>query len=194
MAVKPTIQIGHPALKAKNKQITDYSHPHLKQLITDLTDSMHAAGLIGMAAPQIAVNFQVFITEPRQTNARSKDQSDQLRIYINPRLVKFSREQTTIFEGCGSVLNGQLFGPVVRPKVATVEAFDENGQKFRFTADGILGRVIQHEFDHMNGVEFLEKVSDYKQMMVLKHYITQIKNQPQYKKASQITLKRLTRL
>jgi len=194
MAVKPTIQIGHPALKAKNQKITDFSDPHLKQLITDLTDSMHEAGLIGMAAPQIAANFQVFITEPRQTNARPKDQSDQLRVFINPSLIKLSDEQITIFEGCGSVLHGQLFGPVVRPKVVTVEAFDENGQKFRFTADGILGRVIQHEFDHMIGVEFLEKVSDYKQMMILEHYITQIKDQPQSKKASQITLKRFTRL
>jgi len=194
MAVKPTIQIGHPALKAKNQEITDFSDPKLKQLITDLTDSMHTAGLIGMAAPQIAANFQVFITEPRQTNARPKDQSDQLRVFINPRLVKLSKEQITIFEGCGSVLNGQLFGPVIRPKVVTVEAFDEHGQKFRFTADGILGRVIQHEFDHMIGVEFLEKVSDYKQMMSVDHYISQIKDQPQYKNASQITLKRFIKL
>lgn len=189
MAVRKTIQIGHPALKSKNKIITNFKDPKIKQLIQDLKDSMYEAGLIGMAAPQIAENYQVFITEPRQTDTRPKDQADELRTFINPKIVDMSQEEVIIYEGCGSVLNGQLFGPVKRPKTITIEAYDEEGNKFRFASDGILGRVIQHEYDHMNGIEFLEKISDYKQLMTVEHYLEQIKNDPKHIKASKITIK-----
>lgn len=191
MAVRETIQIGHPALKAKNKKIVDFSDPKLQQLIQDLTDSMTAAGLIGMAAPQIAENYQVFITEPRETTTRPKEQADELRVFINPKIVAQSKEEVIIYEGCGSVLNGQLFGPVSRPRQITIEAFNLAGKKFRFTADGILGRVIQHEYDHMFGVEFLEKVSDYKKLLTDKYYVERIKSDPEHMEASKITVKRV---
>lgn len=190
MPIKKTIQIGHPALKAKNTKITNFNDPKLKKLIQTLTDSMHNAKLIGMAAPQIAENFQVFITEPRETNARPKDQADELRVFINPKIIKQSKKEVIIYEGCGSVLNGQLFGPVKRPQTITIEAFNEKGELFHFTADGILGRVIQHEYDHMIGIEFLEKITDYKKMMTLEHYLEQIKDDPINMEASKITIKK----
>lgn len=188
MAVRTTIQIGHPALKAANQQIQDFANPKLKQLIKDLADTMRDNELIGIAAPQIAENFEVFVTEPRETKTRTADQADVFRVYINPVLVATSKEESLIYEGCGSVLNGQLFGPVVRPRQITIEAFDELGKKFRLTTDGILARVIQHEYDHLHGIEFLEKVSDYKQMMTYDYYVQTIKNQPQHLRASKITI------
>lgn len=189
MSVRPTLQIGHPALKANNKKIIDFFDPKLKTLITDLVETMRDAGLIGIAAPQIGENFNVFITEPRETKTRSKDQADEMRIYINPRIVKRSSEEIIIYEGCGSVMNAQLFGPVSRPRTVTIEAFDLDGNQFRFSADGILGRVIQHEYDHLEGIEFLEKVSDYKKLMNLEHYLDQIKNDSENLKNSLITVK-----
>lgn len=131
----------------------------------------------------------LFITETRETKTRSKDQSDELRIYINPKIVETSKEEVIIYEGCGSVLNGQLFGPVKRPRTITIEAFSRDGKKFRFTADGILGRVIQHEYDHLQGIEFLEKVYDYKKLMTVEHYLDQIKNNPDHNRASIISIK-----
>lgn len=190
MPVRKTIQIGHPALKAENKKITNFEDPKLKSLVDDLVDTMRDAGLIGIAAPQIAENFKIFVTEPRETKTRSKDQVDELRIYINPKIVDESDEKVIIYEGCGSVLNGQLFGPVSRPQTITIEAFDLEGKKFRFTADGILGRVIQHEHDHLQGIEFLEKISDYQKMMTVEHYLEQIKPDPKHIKASTITVKK----
>ena len=142
MAVRATIQIGHPALKAPNQEITDFSAPELVQLVEDLRDTMRATGLIGIAAPQIGENFKVFVTEPRETNTRPADQADELRVYINPKIVYQSEEKVVIWEGCGSVLNAKLFGPVERSKVVEVEASDVTGGKFRFKADGILGRGI----------------------------------------------------
>ena len=161
MAIRTTIQLGHPALKAENNIVTDFADPTLTQLIIDLKDSMYKVKLIGMAAPQIAENYMVFITEPRETEYRPADQADEFRVYINPKIIWESDEKITIWEACGSVTEVNIFGPVVRSKVVEVEAFNQQGIKFRFKADGILGRVIQHEMDHLLGVEFIEKVQDY---------------------------------
>lgn len=161
----------------------------LKTVIDNLVDSMRQNKLVGMAAPQIGENLTVFVTEPRETPTRPKDQTDELRIYINPTITYFSPKQIILFEGCGSVLNGQLFGPVKRPKIITIQAKNQQGKQFELTCDGILARVIQHEYDHLFGIEFLEKISDYKQMMTVEFYIQNIKPNPEHIKDSTITQK-----
>ncbi len=186
MAVQDTIQIGHPALKAKNKKIANFSSKKLQQLITDLKDTMISNNLIGMAAPQIAQNFQVFVTQPRKTQSRP-DAQDEFRVYINPIITHYSKKTNCIYEGCGSVLHGQLFGPVIRPQTITIEAFDEAGRKFRLACDGILARVIQHEYDHLRGIEFLEKISDYRKMMTGDYYRERIRDRKDQIEAARIT-------
>ncbi|MFA6250344.1 MAG: peptide deformylase [Candidatus Shapirobacteria bacterium] len=194
MAIKPTLQIGDPRLKAENKPVKDFDDPVVKQVIQDLVDTMHQNELIGMAAQQIGENWKIFVTEPRETKTRPADQADELRVYINPVIVESSNEENVIYEGCGSVLNGALFGPVKRPKEITVEAFDQNGNKFRLTCDGILARVIQHEYDHLLGIEFTEKVLDYKKLMTADYYRETIKMSPEQIEASKITKKVATKL
>jgi len=189
VSIRNTIQIGDPRLKAVNKVIDNFNDPTVKRVIQDLVDTMHQNGLIGMAAPQIGENWKIFVTEPRETENRPADQADELRIYINPKITIFSIDENVIYEGCGSVLNGSLFGPVKRPKEITIEAFDQNGNKFRLTCDGILARVVQHEYDHMFGIEFTEKVSDYKKLMNAEFYQETIKMSPEQIEASKITKK-----
>lgn len=190
MATRDTIQIGDPRLKSPNKKIVNFKDPKLHKLIQDLKDTMYKNSLIGIAAPKIGENYQAFITEPRETESRPASEADDFRVYINPAIVDQSKEQIVIWEACGSVLNGQLFGPVKRPVTITVEASDLNGQRFRFTANGILGRVIQHEQDHMNGIEFTEKVENYKQLMTKEHYLAQIRNLPNQIQAQKTTTKK----
>ena len=187
MAVKKVIQAGHPSLKKKNKQIVNFKSPKLKLLQKDLIDIMHKAGLIGIAAPQIADNYLVFVTHPRNTKSRKLGRTDKLRIYHNPKITLKSQKESIIYEGCGSIVKGDLFGPVSRPKEIEVEALDENGQKFRLKCDGILARVIQHEYDHLMGIEFIEKVTDYRKVMVGKYYKEKIRNSKLQKQNSLIT-------
>lgn len=194
MAVRETLQIGDKRLKAENKTVKNPKDPKIKKLIQDLRDTMEDAGLIGIAAPQIGENYKLFVTEPRETKTRTADQADEFRVYINPEIIEESKEKIIIFEGCGSVLKGQLFGPVSRPKWITIRATDANGQEFEFTADGILGRVIQHEYDHLNGLEFTEKISDYKQLMTAEHYVEQIKFQDWHQENSKITVKEFRKI
>jgi len=187
--VKKSLQAGDPRLKAENFLVTDFNDPKVLQVITDLVESMRNGELVGMAAPQIGENYQIFVTEPRETPTRTADQADELRIFINPKIVFSSEKKSLIYEGCGSFAHGTLFGPVVRPKEITVEAFDKNGKKFQLTCDGLLARVIQHEYDHLSGIEFIEKVSDFKLMKDADFYVSEIRNLPQFVEACKMTKK-----
>jgi peptide deformylase len=186
MAVRKVIQAGDPRLKSKNKLVKSIKSAKTKQLIKDLVATMHKEDLIGIAAPQIGENYQVFVTEPRSTKSRkgAKNITDQLRVYINPKFTFKSKEESIIYEGCGSVSD---FGPVSRPNEVKVVATDEKGQKFSLLADGLLARVIQHEMDHLKGVEFIQKVTDYNKIMVHANYIKYIRNSPLQKINSKIT-------
>lgn len=194
MSVRQTLQIGDPRLKAENKMVTDFRDPVVRQVIADLVDTMHENELIGMAAQQIGENWKIFVTEPRETASRPADQADELRVYINPTIVDSSVEENIIYEGCGSVLNGALFGPVKRPREITIEAYDKNENKFRLCCDGILARVIQHEYDHLLGIEFTEKVFDYKKLMTADFYRATVKMEPGHIEAQKITKKVATKL
>lgn len=184
MAVKKIISAGHPALKMKNQRISDFSSPSLKRLIKNLIDTMHKADLIGIAAPQIGKNFSLFVTEPRNTKSRKLGKTDKLRIYINPKIVSVSKKKSVIYEGCGSVHG--IFGPVSRPTQIAIKARDQYGKKFRLLCDGILARVIQHEVDHLRGIEFIEKVDDYKKIITAEQYQKNIRNSKVQKQNSLI--------
>jgi peptide deformylase len=184
--------LGHPALKAENQIIQNFVDPKLAQLIIDLKDTMYKEGLIGIAAPQIGENYMVFITEPRETEYRPADQADEFRVYINPKILWESDEKIIIWEACGSVTEVGIFGPVLRSKIVEVEAQDITGNKFKFKADGILGRVIQHEMDHCLGIEFIEKVADYGKLKSLEFYLKDIKTSPEQVAAQKISIKELS--
>lgn len=187
MAVKVVIQVGHPKLKIKNKEIENINLPRIKKLRKDLIDTMNKASLIGIAASQIAQNAMIFVTFPRATKSRSLGRTDILRTYINPKITFKSKKKNIIYEGCGSVVSGNLFGPVSRPEEIEVEAFDEKEQKFRLRCNGILARVIQHEYDHLMGIEFMEKVNDYKKIIVGDYYRKKIRNSKLQRQNSLIT-------
>jgi peptide deformylase len=184
MAIRKVIEAGDPRLKAKNLLVKDFKSPKVHKLIKDLVQTMRKVDLIGIAAPQIGENYMIFVTEPRNTKARKLGKADILRVYINPKITFSSKVQNLIYEGCGSVSD---FGPVIRPEEVEVEAVDEKGQKFSLRANGILARVIQHEYDHLCQTEFIQKVSDYSKIVVQAHYRKNIRNSVLQKKNSLIT-------
>lgn len=75
-----------------------------------------------------------------------------------------------IYEGCGSVAYAKLFAPVKRPEKIVIKAIDENGNRFELKAGGMLSRVIQHEYDHLDGIEFTEKITDMRKIMSSEEY------------------------
>lgn len=164
MIVKEIIQIGNPILNRKSKLVIKIDAKETQRVIKNLVDSMSYHGLIGMAASQIGNSSKVFVTAVRKTKYRNS-KNDELRVYINPKIVWSSKKQVVIYEGCGSVAYANLFAPIKRPEKIIIEAYNEKGGKFNLEADGMLARVIQHEYDHLNGIEFTEKITDMRKIM-----------------------------
>lgn len=162
MPVRPTSQLGEPVIRARAQEVSDFVSPDIQQIITDLTDSMREANLVGMAAPQIGEGIRIFVSEIRSTIFRAKEKSefDDLRVFINPEIVASSDEIAIGREGCGSVAHSGLFADVPRPEKVSVRALDAKGESFELEADGLLARIIQHELDHLDGKVFLDRVTD----------------------------------
>lgn len=192
MAVRKLIVIGDPKLKRKNKEILDFKSARFKKLIRDLVDTMRDSDLVGIAAPQIGENYQVFVTEQRKTKARRRIQNDKLRIFVNPKCLALSRSHSIIYEGCGCT--GDLFGPVKRPKSVKVKAQNEIGESFLFETDGLLGRIIQHELDHLDGFEFVQRVVNNGDFVHRNYYLRHIRNSDTQARNSKITKMKYTKL
>jgi peptide deformylase len=169
MIIKDIIQIGNPLLSRKSDLVSKIDSQETQRVIRNLIDSMRHHNLVGMAASQIGEKLRIFVTEVRKTTYRNLGK-DKLRVYINPKITWLSKKQVVIYEGCGSVAYAKLFAPVKRPEKIIIEAFDENGKKFELKAEGFLSRVIQHEYDHLEGIEFTEKITDMKKIMSSEEY------------------------
>ncbi len=172
MAIRKTAEIGSEVIRSRAKEVDKVTSAKVKKIITDLIDSMRDKDLVGMAAPQIGVGARVFVTEVRKTKSR-KDVSilDPVRVFINPVITKFSKKKVDGYEGCGSVSAGTLFGIVKRPETVSVRAFDEFGDEFELETSGLLARIIQHEVDHLNGICFIDKVTDTKTLIGRTEYL-----------------------
>jgi len=175
MIVKNIVQIGNPNLNKISKSVARINSRTTQQVIKNLKDSINYHQLVGLAASQIGSNMKIFTTQIKTTPTRNPKSIDKLRIYINPKIIWKSKKQTVIYEGCGSVAYAKLFGPVKRPENISIQAIDEKGNKFTLKASGLLSRVIQHEYDHLFGIEFTEKITDYKKIMSEEEYIKNIK-------------------
>lgn len=160
--------MGEKVIRSKAKPVKLKDKTLIKQLVRDMIDTMRDDGLVGIAAPQVGVGLQVFVSEIRPTKHRSSKQADNLRVFINPTLTYFSQKQTILTEGCGSLgtRTWKLFGLVKRPSEVEVHALDEKFHPFTLRAKGLLAKVIQHEYDHLQGVVILDKFTDTKKCWV----------------------------
>ena len=157
MAVRHIVQIGEDSLLEPSEPLIDIFSDKTRQIVEDLIDTHKSAGGVGIAAPQIGENFRVFVTELPLSPLRPVDQTDGLRVYINPLIIDTSDYEIEQYEGCLSIAKGDFSLPILRPKEVTVQAFDVDGKKFELKCDGLLARVIFHEYDHLDGVLFIQK-------------------------------------
>ncbi len=152
---KPPLELhylGDRVLRQPAKRVAKVDDA-IRQLATEMLQTMYSSNGIGLAAPQVGVNKQVMVVdcEPDQEESPSY-------ILINPQIVRVSRELCVVEEGCLSIPNVYL--DVTRPKVIEVTYKDEWGRPQKLMAEGLLARVIQHEMDHLNGVMFVDRVEN----------------------------------
>lgn len=149
MAVLRIETYPSPVLKQVSEPVAVVDE-EIRRFVSDMAETMYAAGGIGLAANQVGVPKRIFIID-----IAGEDEPSQLRTYINPELFDASGEQ--IFnEGCLSFPGAAE--DVKRAATLRVRALDENGQPFELEADGLLAVAIQHENDHINGVLMIDKV------------------------------------
>lgn len=152
------ITIGDDVLRNKSETIDSFGS-ELQLLVDAMAETMQEEEGVGLAAPQVGVAKRLFIT-----NARD----DQLRVFINPEIIETSQEQVVFEEGCLSVPG--VYAEVIRPQRITIQAFDVKGKAFTLQADGLLSRVIQHEYDHIRGILFVDRLDEQQREKVLQVY------------------------
>lgn len=158
MTLLPIVRLGHPALRTaadpvdKDELATDA----VQTLIDDMLETMLDATGVGLAAPQVAVQKQLFVhlvidpdTDPEEAERR---------VLVNPMLEPIAGELVYDWEGCLSIPD--LRGLVPRHPAVRIHALDRHGEAMHYVAEDYEARIVQHEFDHLNGVIFLDRMRD----------------------------------
>ena len=156
MSVKRVLQYGEKSLREPSKEVHKVSKK-IQDLVQDLLDTMYAKNGVGMAAPQIGVNYRVFVVD-----VSKNDEPLNPLVFINPKIIKKSGA-IIAQEGCISF--PEAYTDVKRYKNIMVKALDVHGRPFVMEAkDGsLLSRAIQHEFDHLEGILFVDRCADVEQ-------------------------------
>jgi peptide deformylase len=163
--------MGHPALRVKAREVRpeEISTKWFRDLVRDMVDTMRAEDGVGIAAPQLGESVRVSVIEFGGENERYPSMKDQaLSVFVNPRLTVLDPQTEGFWEGCLSVPG--LRGYVERPRRVSVEYVDEKGQSRSLEADGFLAVVLQHEFDHLDGVLYIDRVKDPARLAFLEEY------------------------
>jgi len=174
--ILPIVLYGDPVLRKKAEDIgKDY--PELKKLIANMFETMYEASGVGLAAPQIGKAIRLFIvdTQPFVEDEEDDDESEftveekkQLasfrKVFINARIVEEEGAEWKFKEGCLSI--PKIREDVLRKPELTLEYFDENFAKHTEKFNGLIARVIQHEYDHIEGVLFTDRVSPFKRKLI----------------------------
>jgi len=159
MAVREILKMGDPRLLRVAEPVREFDTPELHALIADMFDTMHAANGAGLAAPQIGVNLQLVIYGFK-SNTRYPDAPQVPEtVLINPVLTPITDDKEEGFEGCLSVPG--LRGVVPRYKRLHYEGFDQYGTRIVRDADDFHARVVQHEVDHLHGILYPMRITDF---------------------------------
>ena len=170
--ILPIIAYGDPVLRKVGVNI-DKDYPNLSELIENMKETMVNAQGVGLAAPQIGKAIRLFIidTSPFAKDEELEENEREFlanfkKIFINAKIVKEEGDEWSFSEGCLSI--PEIREEVFREERITIEYVDENFKKHTDTLDGLAARVVQHEYDHIEGVLFTDKISSLKKRLIKK--------------------------
>jgi peptide deformylase len=163
--ILPIYAYGQPVLKKVAEPIAP-DYPELAELIADMWETMYAAEGVGLAAPQIGLAIRLFVMDTKQLEKEDKkDQEPGLKqVFINAQILEESGELWTYEEGCLSI--PRISGDVERLPSIRIRYQDENFDEHETTFTGVNARVIQHEYDHIQGVLFTEHLKPLKKRLI----------------------------
>lgn len=162
MAKRDIKLMGDPILRvlAEDIPVEEINSAETKSLISDLEDSMHHYGGIGIAAPQIGIPKKIAIIDTELALGEDDEEEGRLYVIINPKLTVLDETIQGFWEGCLSVPG--LRGYVERPRKLLVEFFNENAEKESIVVEDFLATVFQHELDHLFGTLYVDRIKDTK--------------------------------
>lgn len=173
--ILPIVAYGDPVLKKKATEI-DENYPELEVLIEDMFETMYNAYGVGLAAPQIGLPIRLFLVDtapfsddeelPLEERKKLKDFK---KVFINPEIILEEGDEWAFNEGCLSIPD--VREDVFRQPNITIEFLDEHFNKKTAVFDGLIARVIQHEYDHIEGVLFTDKLSGLKKRLIKKRLL-----------------------
>lgn len=158
--IYPIVVYGDPVLKKRAREIEHGSD--VKELVDDMFETMHNASGIGLAAPQIGKSIRMFVVDA--SPLEDDEIGDYKQVFINPEIVEEWGEEWTFEEGCLSIPN--IRENVDRLDSLHIRWFDENWQEHEEEFDGMVARIIQHEFDHLNGILFTDHITSLKRRLL----------------------------
>ncbi len=183
----PIIGYGDPVLRKMGAAITP-DYPNLKETIADMYETMYNAFGVGLAAPQVGLPIRLFVIDTKpfgEDDELAKVEQEQLknfrRTFINAKMVKEEGEEWGFNEGCLSI--PEVREDVYRNENITIQYYDEDFKLKTESFDGLVARVIQHEYDHIEGILFTDKISSLKKRLIQKKLqnIMEGKTRPDYK-------------
>lgn len=168
--IYPIVAYGDPVLRKKGKEITK-DYPGLQEIIENMWQTMYNAQGVGLAAPQIGLPIRLFVIDPtpfsedEELDSQDREQLKNLRkVFINPRIVEEKGEQWAFNEGCLSIPD--VREDVMRKPEIIIEYQDERFEPHREVYSGLAARVIQHEYDHIEGILFTDKLSSLRKRLI----------------------------
>ncbi len=172
--ILPIVAYGDPILKKEAEEI-DEDYPHLKELLNNMFETMYAASGVGLAAPQINKGIRIFIVdaspfaeveEGEEPDPMAEGLEDFKKVFINPIIEEEQGDEWAFAEGCLSI--PKIREDVFRKPRIKISYYDENWDYFEEEYDGYAARIIQHEYDHIEGVLFTDHLSPLKKKMLKK--------------------------
>ena len=161
MAIQPIYLYDSPVLRAKTLGVKSPT-PELLRLILDMFETMHAARGIGLAANQVGRHESVFVVDLSELEDHSGFKP---LVMINPDIREYFGDDVPYEEGCLSI--PEIKEEIIRPERVSVKYLDPNFELHELEAEGLLARVIQHEFDHLNGVFFTDYLKGLKKKLLM---------------------------
>ena len=161
--VYPIVIYGHPILRKVSEDINK-DYPDLKQLIEDMFESMYESGGMGLAAPQIGKSIRIFIIDSKPLEEDEPELADFKKVFINPHIIEKYGDFKLMTEGCLSIPN--LREEVNRESHVRIKYHDENWELHDDVFEGYKARIVQHEYDHLDGILFTDKVNPLRRRLI----------------------------
>ena len=171
MAILKVSRLGHPVIrqKAESLDTREIQSAEFQRFIDDMIQTMREYAGVGLAAPQVHIAKQVAVIEVCENARYPKAPKVPLTVLINPKIISRSEKTVDDWEGCLSIPD--LRGNVPRHDSLICEALDRTGKPVQLKASGFFARVIQHEWDHLQGNVYLDRMSDLRSLSHLAEFV-----------------------